>query len=137
MKKYINTISAFQFYQLARYSTLLLIGIVFTKTALTQAEIGEYETFIFIAGAVSFFWLNGLQKALLPLSAENKNTKSNFFSAFILIQVFSIAVAGLLFLIQPLFSKFLLNGNSIPEIFLLIVYIIVGVPANYHLDTAL
>ena len=74
MKKYLNTISAFQFYQLVKYSTLILIGVVFTKTALAQSDIGEYETFIFLAGSVSFFWLSGLLKALLPLSSQNQKS---------------------------------------------------------------
>ena len=130
MKKQLNSISAFQFYQLVRYATLILIGVVFTKTALTQTEIGEYETFVFIAGAVSFFWLNGLQKALLPLTPTKTNTKTQIFSAFIILQVFSIVAAVFLFLMQPLFSKFLLNGKSIPEIWLLIAFIVFGVPAN-------
>lgn len=130
MKKYLNTVSAFQFYQLVRYSTLILIGVVFTKTALTQSAIGEYETFVFLAGAVSFFWLNGLLKALLPLSAENTRSKSNIFSAFVLIQIFSLFTAILLLLLLPLFSKFLLNGKNIPEIWLLLIFIVFGVPAN-------
>lgn len=130
MKKYINTISAFQFYQLVRYSTLILIGVVFTKTALTQTSIGEYETFLFIAGAVSFFWLNGLLKALLPLSAQNKKEKTNIFSAFVTIQIFSLLAALFLFVLQPVFSNILLNGKDIPELWLLLVFIIIGVPAN-------
>lgn len=128
MKKHLNTISAFQFYQLVRYSTLILIGVVFTKTALTQSSIGEYETFIFIAGSVSFFWLNGLLKALLPLSAQK--SKSNIFSAFVVIQAFSLLAALLLFLAQPLFSVFLLNGKEIPEIGLLLLFLVFGIPAN-------
>ena len=127
MKKYINTISAFQFYQLVKYATLILIGVVFTKTALTQSAIGEYETFVFIAGAVSFFWLNGLLKALLPLSAQKE--KSNIFSAFIVIQLFSLIAALLLFLLQPLFSGFLLNNKEIPEIGFLLLFLVFGVPA--------
>lgn len=130
MKKYINTISAFQFYQLVRYSTLILIGIVFTKTTLTQPEIGEYETFVFLAGAISFFWLTGLLKALLPLSVENKNSRTNVFSAFVLIQIFSVVAAGFLFLLQPLFSEYLLNGNAIPATGLLTIFIVFSVPAN-------
>lgn len=130
MKNKINSISAFQFYQLVRYATLILIGVVFTKTTITQSEIGEYETFVFIAGAVSFFWLNGLQKALLPLTATNKETKSHIFSAFVVLQVFSIIAAVFLFLMQPLFSKFLLNEKDIPEIWLLLAFIVFGVPAN-------
>ncbi|MCF6356761.1 MAG: oligosaccharide flippase family protein [Draconibacterium sp.] len=127
MKRYINTISAFQFYQLVKYATLILIGVVFTKTALTQNSIGEYETFVFIAGAVSFFWLNGLLKALLPLSAQKD--KSNIFSAFVVIQLFSLIAALLLFLLQPLFSGFLLNNKEIPEIGLLLLFLVFGIPA--------
>ena len=130
MKKQFNSISAFQFYQLVRYATLILIGVVFTKTAITQTEIGEYETFVFIAGAISFFWLNGLQKALLPLTSTNKNKKSQIFSAFVILQTFSILAAVFLFLMQPLFSKFLLNDKNIPEIWLLLAFIVFGVPAN-------
>ncbi|WP_346858680.1 oligosaccharide flippase family protein [uncultured Draconibacterium sp.] len=131
MKKYLNTISAFQFFQLLRYSTLILIGIVFTKTTLTQTAIGEYETFVFIAGAVSFFWLNGLLKALLPLSSETENTgQKTFFSAFVVIQIFSVLAALLLYFLQPFFSGFLLNDKAIPEINLLLLFVVVGVPAN-------
>lgn len=130
MKKYINSISAFQFYHLARYATLILIGVVFTKTALTQNEIGEYETFGFIAGAVSFFWLNGLQKALLPLSAQNRGNKSQIFSAFVVIQILAVVAAGFLLLLQPVFSDLLLNGEKIPKIGWLLVFIVFGVPAN-------
>lgn len=130
MKKYINTVSAFQFFHLVRYSTLILTGIVFAKSALTQTAIGEYETFVFIAGAVSFFWLNGLQKALLPLSEQTRNKKSHIFSAFITVQIISIFAALFLFFLQPLFSKFLLNGKNIPETNLLLLYIVFGIPAN-------
>lgn len=130
MKKKFNTISAFQFYQLVRYSTLILTGVVFTKTAVTQTEIGQYETFVFIAGAVSFFWLNGLQKALLPLSASHGSAKSPIFSSFVILQAFSIITAILLYFSQPVFSSLLLNGKDVPEIRLLIVYIVIGVPAN-------
>lgn len=130
MKKHFNTVSAFQFYQLVRYATLILVGVVFTKTAITQTEIGKYETFVFIAGAVSFFWLTGLQKALLPLVAGEKNTKSQIFSAFVILQFFSIIAAVFLFFLQPVLSRFLLNGKNIPEIWLLLVFIVLGVPAN-------
>jgi O-antigen/teichoic acid export membrane protein len=128
VKKYLNTISAFQFSQLIRYATLILIGVVFTKTALTQNAIGEYETFVFITGAVSFFWLNGLLKALLPLASQN--SKSNIFSAFVVIQLLSIFAALFLLLLQPLLSQYLLNGKEIPETGLLLVLLVVGVPAN-------
>lgn len=128
MNRFLNTISAFQFFQLVRYATLILIGVVFAKSALGQSAIGEYETFVFIAGAVSFFWLNGLLQALLPLSSDEK--KTSIFSAFLLIQFFSLLVAAALFLFQSSISTALLNGKGIPEIVLLLAFIVIGVPAN-------
>lgn len=130
MKKFIHTVSAFQFFHLARYTTLVLTGIVFAKSAITQDDIGEYETFIFIAGAVSFFWLNGLLKALLPLSTEDRGSGTCLFSAFVLISAFSILASLLLYSLHPFFSEYLLNGKPIPGMFLLIVYIALGVPAG-------
>ena len=129
MKKFLNTVSAFQFFQLVRYSTLILIGIVFAKSMLGQSAIGEYETFVFIAAAVSFFWLNGLLKALLPLASGAKNSRTNIFSAFVVIQIFSVLAAAFLFWLQPFFSEFLLNDKDIPETTLLSAFIVLGVPA--------
>jgi O-antigen/teichoic acid export membrane protein len=128
VKKYINSISAFQFYHLVRYSTFILIGIFFTKTALTQHAIGEYETFIFLGGVVSFFWLNGLLKALLPLSSNKK--ESNIFSAFVVIQVLSLLAALFLFLFQNILSTYLLSEKEIPQIGLLLLFLVFGIPAN-------
>lgn len=130
MKIKLNTISAFQFNQLARYTTLILTGIVFTKTTLNQTEIGEYETFTFLAGAVSFFWLNGLQKALLPLTGNNNGKTSGIFSSFVVLQLLSLLAAAFLILLQPVISDFLLNGKEIPVAGLLILYIIFGVPSG-------
>jgi len=103
-KKGINSVSAFQAYQFIRYGTLGITGIVFAKTTLTQQAIGEYETFIFLAGAVSFFWLNGLLKALLPLSNDEDYSRSAIFSSFVLISVFSLFSGIVLYLAHPFFS---------------------------------
>ena len=130
MKNHLNTVSAFQFYQLARYSALVITGIVFAKTTLTQQAIGEYETFVFLAGAVSFFWLNGMLKALLPLSSGQKESNSALFSSFVVISFFSLLIGMLLYTAHPVFSGFLLNGKEVPEPGLLVVYLVFGVPAT-------
>ncbi|MFO7790898.1 MAG: hypothetical protein R6V32_10025, partial [Bacteroidales bacterium] len=69
--KYINNITGLQFFQLFRFGILLLISIVFSKSRLSQGEIGIYETFLLIAGGVSFFWISGLIQALMPLFKSN------------------------------------------------------------------
>lgn len=130
IKNRLNTVSSFQLFQMVRYGTLILIGIVFAKSTLSQSAIGEYETFVFLAGAVSFFWLNGLLKALLPLSSGQKESNAALFSSFVLISVFSLLVGILLFLVHPVFSGFLLKGKQVPELNLLVLYLVFGVPAN-------
>lgn len=129
IKNRLNTVSSFQLFQIVRYGTLILTGIVLAKSALSQSAIGEYETFVFLAGAVSFFWLNGLLKALLPLSAGEKQNGA-LFSSFVLISVFSLAAGVLLFLAHPLFSQFLLKNKQVPELNMLVFYVVFGVPAN-------
>ncbi|HPF51120.1 MAG TPA: oligosaccharide flippase family protein [Draconibacterium sp.] len=130
MKKFVNTVSAFQFFHLVRYATLILIGIVFTKTSLSQNEIGEYETFLFLAGAVSFFWLNGMLKAFLPMAMVKDSEKTNIFSAFVVLQVYSLLAVIFLFALQGQFSIFLLNGKEVPYATLLLFYILLIGPAN-------
>lgn len=132
MKKInISNINALQFFQLARYGTLLLIGILFSKSEFGKTNIGHYEIFLLIAGAFTFFWVNGLLKALLPLSAE-KGKESRpilIFNAFLVLLAFSL-LSSILFLVcnQP-FSNLLLNGNEVPMPFLLALYIFINSPA--------
>lgn len=133
MKKYLTPVSAFQVYHVVRYSALVMTGIVFTKTHLSQADIGRWETFLLIAGAVTFFWLNGFLKALLltGISDEQKNTTSPaVFTSFIIISVLSIFSAGFLLFTAPLLSHFVLNGNGIPFMELILFFIVIGVPSN-------
>lgn len=133
MKKFLTAVSAFQFYHVVRYSALVVTGIVFTKTHLTQIEIGQWETFLLIAGAVTFFWLNGLLKALLlanPSGGQEKTSSPAVFTSFIIISVLSVLSAGFLLLTAPLLSRFLLNGNVIPFMGLLLFYIVIGIPSN-------
>ncbi len=128
LEKRLNTVSAYQVYQLLRYATMILIGIVFAKSALTQADIGNYETFLFLAAAISFFWLNGLLKAMLPLA--KKYPKSSLFSSFVLISFFSLITALTLYFFHHFLSRLLLNGKEIVGLQWLILYIIFGMPTT-------
>lgn len=131
MKFKLTNISALQLFQLMRFGALILIGIVFTKTSLTTKAIGEYEQFLFLAGGVSYFWLNGLIRGLLPLTkGDEKSNHIRFFNAFLLLSIFSLVCAVLLsFLAQPL-SSALLNNSQINYLGLLLLYLILSVPAN-------
>lgn len=135
MKKYINNpVAALQCFQLLRFSTLLLISIAFAKLNLSATKIGEYETFIFLASAVSFFWLNGIIKSLLSLYKNNKTfpkdtsqkKSAEFFNVFVLLLAFSSLTAVIIFSAGNLFAA----TQKIPDVNLFLIFIILGAPTN-------
>lgn len=136
-ESFINNISSLQIYQLLRFSTFLLISILFTKSHLSTADIGMYEVFLFIASIVSFFWVTGLIQSLLPLYNNNRTfNKSDgevegkspeIFNAFLLITFFSFLALLLGLSLRGHFSVFGISGD-VPFINLLLAYICISNP---------
>jgi len=112
----ITQISALQIFQLIRFSTLVLIGVVFTKSGLSTFEIGQYETFLLLAGAMSFFWLNGLIQGFLPSAGElSVSRKSSvLFNVFYLLVAFSSLAVLFVLIFEHSISGFLLKGSDVP-----------------------
>lgn len=135
--KFIDNISGLQLFQLLRFTVFLIISIVFTKSHLTKAEIGDWEMFLFIASLVSFFWVTGIIQSLLPIyhrnrtygkRGENIGEKSpEIFNAFLLLTFFSLLVFLLGFSIKGSVSIFGFSGKD-PFIRLLLWYILLSNP---------
>ena len=131
LKKYINNISALQFFQIFRFGTLFLISIFFAKSSLSQTAIGDYEFFIFLAGAVSFFWVSGIIQALLPLHGDEKDNPGSpiLFNAFILLCIFSIIIAGIVAVLGNNISELAGKEEGIPFLKYLILFILFANPS--------
>ncbi|MCK9256072.1 MAG: oligosaccharide flippase family protein [Bacteroidales bacterium] len=136
IKKHITNVKALQAFQVIRFGVLLLISIIFTKTNLKVGEIGVYETFLLIAGGISFFWTGGMLQSLLGISNNSKTfgkseKNSIFFNVFIVFLLLSIFSAILIFFSQSVIAKlFSIGGNKIPYMKILFMYIIVSGPVN-------
>jgi len=136
--KPVNNISALQTYQLTRFSTFLVISILFTKSYLSAEQIGVFEVFLFIASFISFFWVTGLIQSFLPLyknnkafsrDGENNSEKSpEIFNAFILLTFFSFVAFLFGLSLKHNFSVFGISGNVL-LINLLLVYILLSSPS--------
>jgi len=128
----INQISALQIFQLIRYSTLILIGVVFAKSVLSTTEIGRYETVLFLAGAVSFFWLNGLIQGFLPTAGKHSSTSrsSDLFNVFYLLLAFSVLSVVFVIVFEHSISGYLLKGEGIPFLKYLSIYLLLASPAG-------
>ena len=136
-ESFINNISSLQIFQLLRFSTFLLISILFTKSHLSTADIGVYEVFLFIASIISFFWVTGLIQSFLPLYNNNKTFNRNggevqgkspeIFNAFLLLTFFSFLAFLFGLSLRGNFSVFGISGD-VSFINLLLVYIFLSNP---------
>lgn len=100
--KFIDNISGLQAVQLLRFVTFLVISIVFTKSHLSRAQIGNWELFLFISSLLSFFWVTGIIQSLLTLYNRNRTFRDDgekegrkspeIYNAFLLISFFSLLV---------------------------------------------
>ena len=110
----------------------MLIGIVFAKSGLPISDIGQYETFLLIAGAVSFFWLNGLVQGFLPLIKKvNTTVKSpELFNVFYLVTGLSVLSGVFLIIFEQTIAGFLLQESSVPYLKYLLIYLLISAPAS-------
>lgn len=127
-----SNIRALQFFQLFRFIILFAIGIAFAQAGLPTATIGIYEKFIFLAGAISFFWVNGLTQSLLSMGGKSTDTNAKqplFFHVFFLGFVFTVLTLGLLFLFEKPVASFFLSSPSVPYALPFLLYFLFATPA--------
>jgi O-antigen/teichoic acid export membrane protein len=127
----LTNINALQLFQLVRYGSLILIGILLSKSGIGKTNIGHFETFMLIAGAFTFFWVNGFLKVMMPLSSEKteEQRKVLVFNSFIVLLIFSVLSAILVYSLSEPFSNLLLNGNSVPMPLVLCGYVLFNSPS--------
>lgn len=134
-KRYIDNISGLQIFQLLRFSTLLLISIVFAKSTLSTSTIGSYEMFLFIVALLSSFWINGLIQSFLPLYKHNKTFEKTegkspeIFNIFLLVSVLSVLSILVLYVFQKGLADYFGGSGKISFVKLIFVYLFFSSPS--------
>ncbi len=121
LKNRISNVSALQYYQLLRYLSIVLVSVLLAKSSFAQVNIGEYETLLFIAGGVSFFWLNSIIKSFLSSFINTSEKTSDIFNFYILILGFGIII---FFILKSLIISEITDLHSVRYVNLLIYYIL-------------
>lgn len=118
----------FQIFQLFRFAALLFTGILLTKSTIEIQDIGVYEGLIFISGAVSFFWVNGILNGLLSqYKKEEVNRNVYFFNTALLLVFMSILLILIMVVFSQTVSHFL--PTTTPRIYgLMLIYIFLNNP---------
>jgi O-antigen/teichoic acid export membrane protein len=108
----LNPTKALQLFQLVRYASLLLIGVLFAQFGLSTYDIGIYESLIFLASLLSFFWLSGVTQGVLSIYREGENDRTVIGSAFFSLIIMSL-ISGLAF--KVLLTPYSIMANN-PEV---------------------
>lgn len=137
--KNVNSVTGLQVINILRFITFLIISIVFTKIGLSKEEIGLFEVSLFIASVASFFWVNGLIQAFLPLFRSSKTfgekeqlagTKSpEVFNIYVILMFFSLVLFLFGLSIKGNFSVFGYKGD-VPLLNVTLWYFLLSSPAN-------
>jgi len=132
LQRYLTNVSALQIYQLFRYGAVVVTAIILTKTSLTQEQIGLFETFLLLAGAVSFFWTSGIIHATLssyPKQAEAERPKL-LFQVFLLLLGMSAVFSFLLYILAEPVNHFLITeAGMYPFYYPLLLFLLFHVPS--------
>ncbi|WP_235298267.1 MATE family efflux transporter [Portibacter marinus] len=132
--KWLENVSALQFFHTMRFGTLILIGIILVKSGFEPSEIGLYELFFFISNVVSFFWVMGLNNGLMSyypkLSREKQ--KSLLFNLGLLLVSLALIASTALLLFEPLIARLAgSNSGDIQYMHWIIAYMVLSAPGNF------
>jgi len=140
LKKYFTKLNSpvvsLQFIQLFRFTTLFLISIAFAKSNYSVKEIGLYEKFIYFAGALSFFWTNGLIQSLLGQyhTFKDKTEQSKYLFNNILVSIgFSFLILIMIASFEKPMCLFFINNQSIPFKYLFLTYLLIS-PVTFFIE---
>lgn len=124
--------NALQIFQILRFSTTLLIGILLIKVfGLSTAEISLYEILLFLGNFVSFFWISAGQKGLLSLfpSYPPKQQAKLLFNIFLVLFLLGLLAALGLYFGQVYLIPSLTQYQQLAHIPLLCIYLVFIAPS--------
>ena len=126
-----NLTLAIQIHQLLRFSALIIVGIILTKSGVELATIGQLEGLQYIGAALSIFWVNGFVQGALPYypSLENEAKKLFLNGLYFVFLFFSTLIFILLYIFSNQISLFFSNA-TLPYLSLFAVYLLLYLPSN-------
>ena len=116
-------------YQIGRFVTSAMINIIMAKSYLSVSDLGRFESFVFYASAISFFWITGIGQCFLSAFSNYGNGKNGkiqvAFTSFLLLLGFSLISAIILFISNNFFPRIFLTGMSKNDFLLLSGYLVI------------
>lgn len=132
-----DTIRAFQYFQILRFCSSLILSVLLIRCGISMEEVGIFEILIFLSIISSAFWLTGISQSFTSLYASYDESGKNALikNTFVLLAILGVS-AGILLFLFIYFSKNYLDSFKDPEyIGLLSIYVAISAPVvlNEHI----
>jgi len=126
----LTTVKATQIFHILRQLSIIFTNILLAKSALDADMIGYFEMLLFIAFAISFFWVAGSVQGLLTTypKLQEENQPRLLFQIYLLFVGIIAGFCLMLFFLQDAFCSLLVGQADIPFFELFLVYLILNVP---------
>lgn len=115
---------AIQIFQIARFGALLVVSIILSKSQLSTAYIGIYETMLLITGTLSFFWINGTTHTFLSRFKKSSTPEQEIQSLFGAVTLLSLIIGLLLFVTRRIWADIYAIDLQLSVSLLFIVYFV-------------
>jgi len=127
-------INGLQFFQLLRFGTTLIIGILLAKIfGLATSDIALYEVILFLGNFVSFFWISaGIKSLLSEYTRSKKQETALLINASFLLFVFGFLAASLLYFFQSFLIETFTQFEHLQYLHLICIYLIFNAPSSLN-----
>ncbi len=128
----LSVTTAFQINLVLRQASLVIVSILMVKSGLPADAIGTFETLLYVATTMSFFWLNAFLQGILSFcaSADEKKKKKIIFNIALVVQILCIISVLFVFIFKKSFITFLTNKENIPFFHSFLLYILFNLPPH-------
>lgn len=126
----LSTARALQYFQVMRMGSVILTSILLAKSGLSTAEIGTYETLLYVGTTLTFFWVNGLLMGMPPVYSNlNEGDRKAFvFNGFIVFFAIAAGLFCLLFFGEKWTTPLLTGHDTVPHFRLFCLYLLFNLP---------
>lgn len=126
----LTVVKGMQLFQIMRQGAVILVSVLLAKSTLGQGAIGHFEMLLFIGFSLSFFWINSLLQALLPLYPELDASaqKELFFTIYVWLSGLSLLLFILLQVGNGQLTDLMVGEKNLPYLDLFSWYLLINIP---------
>lgn len=135
LSKPLSTTLAMQMFQVMRTGSAVLTGVVLAKSTLSTAEIGQWETLLYVGTTLTFFWVNGLLQSVAGMYAQESEVRrpAVVYNSFVVFCIIALLLFLLLAAGSPEVLRLITGVREVPFLEWYALFLLFNLP-SYPLE---